>query len=89
MRKPIAVLYIPTETTFGYELSAIDLMQMFNGHDENRKVNEAFYDYLWFVFVDTELNAPKIQVFHEKDFTDIQYDELMQLIETEMSKLNK
>lgn len=80
-RKPIAVLYIPNENTFGRTISASDLMRGFNGSDDRIVMPAGFSDYLWFVFVDQELRTPEIQVFNVKDYTQAEYDELKKMVE--------
>ena len=90
MIKPIAVLYIPnnvSEST-GEQLRTWELAASFNGEDNTRyRVNKELYkDYLWFCFP-TDDNDFTMEVFHPKDFTEIQYNELKQLITNEISNL--
>lgn len=87
MPKPIVVLYLPNSEYFGPTISPWELMAQFNGHDDRIKMAQGFYDYLWFVFVDHELSAPSIQVFHEKDYTKEQYDDLKKMLEEGINSL--
>lgn len=87
MPKPIAVLYLPTDEYLGPYNKTGYLMSAFNGCHHEITMPDAFYDYLWFVFVNEELNTPDLKVFHEKDFTEIQYSELKAMLEEELSKL--
>lgn len=87
MPKPIVVLYLPNSEYFGPGISAMHVMAGFNGHDDRIKMAEGFYDYLWFVFVDNELSAPELKVFHEKDYTKEQYEDLKKMLEEGISSL--
>lgn len=87
MPKPIVVLYLPWADSFGFDLTPGDLMAMLNDNDERRKMAPMFYDYLWFVFVDNSLNTPKLQVFHEKDYIEAQYDDLKKMLEEGINSL--
>lgn len=80
-RKPIVVLYIPVADFFGSNLLPSDLMAAFNGHHASITMPDAFNGYLWFVFVDQELRTPDMKVFHEKDYTEVQYDELKVILQ--------
>lgn len=86
-RKPIVVLYIPSIDYFGQELTPVDLMAAFNGHHRNITMPDAFNGYLWWVFVDQELRTPNLRVFHEKDYTEMQYDELRSMLEEGMKSI--
>jgi hypothetical protein len=81
MPKPIVVLYLPDNDYFGPETSPMDLMAVFNYDGGRIKMPPMFYDYLWFVFVNREIVAPELKVFHEKDYTQIQYDDLRKMLE--------
>lgn len=87
MPKPIVVLYIPASDYFGPETSPIELMSAFNGNDSRISMAPMFYDYLWFVFVNGELVVPELKVFHEKDYTKTQYDDLRKMLEDGISLL--
>jgi hypothetical protein len=81
MTKPIAVLYLPSDEYFGPHTRVGDLVAAFNGYHPDIQMPSGFSDYLWFIFVNGELYVPELKVFHEKDFTEIQYEELRQMIE--------
>lgn len=87
--KPIVLMHIPTNLDVGEgrPVSPVSLMNIFNGWDEHRKPHADFLDYLWLVFDKPYLEAPEIQVFHPKDFTDIQYNELKNLVEEKLKEL--
>lgn len=89
MPKPIVVLYLSRSDYFGPDNSPSDLMAIFNGHDDTINVAEGFYDYLWFVFVDEASDVPRLQVFHEKDYTEMQYDELNKMLQEGIDSLKK
>jgi hypothetical protein len=75
--KPICVIYFPWPNSF----NPTELMAIFNGWDEGKgKRQEGFEGYLWFCFIKYGIEAPEFQVFHPKDFTDIQFEELKQLV---------
>lgn len=79
MAKPIVVLYLPNADHFGHDPG--ELMAAFN--DSHRKIKMApmFYDYLWFVFVNVDLTTPELKVFHEKDYSEEQYNELKRILD--------
>lgn len=93
MAKPIAILYIPE--TFrvsrgGKEANAaMELMELLNdgyGSPKADRTTRGFWnDYYWFVFSDPQIDAPRLEVFHEKDFTEIQFNELKELV---LAKIN-
>jgi hypothetical protein len=89
MRKPIVVLYIPASDFFAPTLPPSELMAAFNDSHPKIKMKESFNDYLWFVFVNTDLNTPELKVFHEKDYTEAQYDELMAVVKEGIGSLKK
>lgn len=85
MPKPIVVLYLPDAHHFGPDPG--ELMSAFNDNHNEIKMAPMFYDYLWFVFVNEELVAPELKVFHEKDYTEAQYDELKSMLEEGIKSL--
>lgn len=87
MAKPIAVLYLPRYDYYGPSADTTTLTRAFNGYDDHIKMPDSFSDYLWFVFENGELVAPELKVFHEKDFTEMQYEELKTMIETSINEL--
>lgn len=90
MAKPIAVLYIPPEGAFharGEEGRTI-LMRELNGNygrpvDGTDKLTfpQFWTDYYWLVFEKHDIDQPELQVFYEKDFTPIKFEELKKFIE--------
>lgn len=88
MIKPIAVVYIPRYALeFGMGIAnPSEIAAGFNGEESKFTFNRELYkDYLWFCFpTDNEF---KIEVFHPKDFTEIQYNELKELITNEIKNL--
>lgn len=85
MAKPICIIYFPDTFVVGNQdrMWIYEFMRFLNGEQlENDKwvSHKDFSDYHWFCFYKDEINAPEFQVFHEKDFTEIQYAELKKLI---------
>jgi len=82
MAKPIAVVYLPEFLNAGAGKAGWQLA---------RELTEAYElkmpDYYWFVILDFETLRVELKVFHEKDFTDIQYAELKQIIEDSINKI--
>lgn len=81
MAKPISLFYYPDEMFNGVtdkKVSAVDVMQM---------MNKAMPDYYWLCFPNHNLKFPKLQVFFEKDMTEIEYDDLVDLIRKKVDKL--
>jgi hypothetical protein len=79
MPKPICVISLP-ETSDGIKTSwevCRDLMDYYE---------KAKPDYHWFVIPDEKLYTLHFQVFFEKDFTEIQYKELKEMIMNKLSK---
>jgi len=89
MAKPIVVLYLPCADLFGPSLLPSELMAIFNDSHGEIKMPPMFYDYLWFVFVNGELIAPELKVFHEKDYTEMQYEELNKILQEGINSLKK
>lgn len=87
--KPIAVIYIPYSDFWGPGMNISDMMALLNGWDERVTFGERFQDYLWFVFVKQSIEAPELQVFHPKDFTEIQQQELKDLVMKHIESQNK
>lgn len=70
MVKPIALMYYPC-----YYFQVGEEKQ--NISDVIISFNKAIPDYHWLCFPKEDIETPELQVFFEKDFTQIQYDELM------------
>lgn len=87
MAKPICVIYFPDHFVDGIaERNWIyEYMRFLNGdRDQEDKYKyrgfENFNDYHWFCFYKQGINEPELKVFYEKDFTEIQFEELKKLI---------
>lgn len=81
--KPIAIIYFPYDFSFGKGckvISPLDLMQHFNGWQEQSNHREPIGGYLWFCFFKESLTDPEFKVFHSKDFTEIEYNELKEMV---------
>lgn len=74
--KPIVVVYLPENITDSGMRSSWDICG-----DLARSFEKDKADYYWFFFPHHELHTPEIKVFHIKDFTPIQYEELKKMIE--------
>jgi hypothetical protein len=90
--KPICVIYIPESFSIGMRncsSAANELMTALNGWgDEIDKSlrDKKLDEYIWFSFVKPDISTPEFKVFYEKDFTEIQYQELKQLIEDSLKQ---
>jgi hypothetical protein len=90
--KPICVIYFPTEySSMGGMISnwIYEYMAFLNGEPMEQYefgAAERFKDYCWFCFYKDSINEPEFKVFHEKDFTEIQYQELKQLVEDSLKQ---
>ena len=64
-------------------------MRFLNGDTEsnssNYKPSDKFTDYHWFCFYKQGIEEPEFKVFHEKDFTEIQFEELKKLVTESLS----
>jgi hypothetical protein len=86
--QPICIIYFPKDFSFGegeLHVRPLDLMKEFNGWI-NPNPKEPLGGYLWFCFFKDNITEPEFKVFHEKDFTKIQYLELKQLIEDSLKQ---
>lgn len=95
MAKPIVVMYIPENGYFDTngvtDMNTIvhSLMSQLNGNygrsivDGDTKIIAPDYwkDYYWFVYPKRDIDEPQLQVFYEKDFTPIKFEELKKFIE--------
>lgn len=73
--KPIVVVYFPQSQ---YELQKVV--------KSIEHLNMDKPDYHWFILPDYDTEKIYMQVFYEKDFTDIKYDELKQYIHEQINK---
>ena len=90
MSKPICIIYfpetycsIPNNREWIYEY-----MSYLNG-DRNNKfswMKHDFYDYHWFCFYKDDISEPEFKVFYEKDFTEIKFEELKQIVNNSIEK---
>lgn len=99
MAKPIVVMYIPRFDYFGPRQDGKEpasiLMRTLNGnYGEDIKEGESVYqmpdfwmDYYWLVFPKDQIDAPMLEVFYEKDFTPISFEELKKFIEDSLKPI--
>jgi len=87
--KPICVIYFPELFTLNGLNNPLELATVLNGWDSKRESRPEFLDYLWFCFTKEDITAPEFQVFHPKDFTDIQLEELKSLVLNSITNLKK
>ena len=80
MPKPIVLMYIPGTYYLPGENTANVMMQNMNGWNNKVIPDPEIKKYLWLVFEKNGIDAPEIQVFHPKDFTETQYDDLKSLV---------
>jgi hypothetical protein len=87
--KPIVMMYIPPDSFFhsSGEDSRTILMRQLNGN-YGQPLQEAgitypdyWKDYYWLVFTKDDIDEPELQVFYDKDFTPINFEELKKFIE--------
>ena len=90
--KPICVIYFPTEySSMGGMISnwIYEYMAFLNGEPMEQYefgAAERFKDYCWFCFYKDGITEPEFKVFYSKDFTEIQYAELKQLVEDSLKQ---
>ena len=90
--KPIVVIYLPENISFGGGKSfpPMELMKALNGNfgypDDKIMYNDYWKQYYWFCFYDYEIQTPRFEVFYSKDFTEIEYAELKKIIEDAIEK---
>lgn len=91
--KPICVIYLPKDFDLGtgQDKSSNKLMSILNGWDTEVAANRKNYweGYLWFCFTKSDIDAPEFEVFHPKDFTYIQFEELKEMVMDEIKKLKQ
>jgi hypothetical protein len=91
--KPICVIYLPEHWSFGNmdRDGASELMKALNGgfgNDDNRvQYTDYWKEYYWFCFTKYDIEAPEFKVFHAKDFTEIQFNELKDLIMADLESM--
>ena len=93
--KPICVIYFPDQFYMGRNQNWIyEYMRYLNGEQSDGSFNwgdrkDYWSDYYWFCFYKQDIDAPEFKVFHPKDFTPIQYQELKDLIMAEIEKITQ
>lgn len=95
--KPICVIYLPKDFTLisGNENAPMELMAALNNNfgvpDSGNKIQYTDYwkDYYWFSFYDLDIDTPRFEVFYDKDFTEIQYAELREIIRQAIENQSK
>lgn len=93
--KPIVVIYFPDNFYIGNGENAATLMMKalngnFGGNDnlsDKIKYTDYWNQYYWFCFEKRDIESPEFQVFHPKDFTYIQFDEMKKMIAEAMEDL--
>jgi hypothetical protein len=90
MAKPICVIYFPDlfVNGSGDRNWIYQYMRFLNGEQDdgsNWKHSDHFTEYYWFCFYKQGIEEPEFKVFHEKDFTEIQFEELKKLVTESLS----
>lgn len=80
MAKPIVIIYLDDESIGEQPVSRMCVKIM-------EQQNELRPDYYWFCVPDHEAKRVELKVFHEKDFTEVQYQELKTIIEQAVIKI--
>lgn len=86
--KPIVVMYLPDhfrDSEWKAE-EVMDILNNFPDGDQRYVRTDYWKDYYWLAFYKDEIDAPELQVFYEKDFTPIKFEELKQFIEDSLKK---
>jgi hypothetical protein len=99
MAKPIVVMYIPREGYFsdqhGWDETWYELTRILNGNfgeqsSKDKRTYPLYWtDYYWLVFPKEDIPEPELQVFYEKDFTPIKFEELKKFIEDALNNRNQ
>lgn len=88
--QPICVMYFPRYYSFRGDrlVDPLHLMKELNGWgDIHRDAKDPIRGYIWWCFFKENITEPELKVFHPKNFTKVQYEELKQLVLTEIDKL--
>jgi hypothetical protein len=91
MIQPICIMYVPKDFCFGGSdllFQPVEFMTHFNGW-RNENQNISIGGYLWFSFFKEGISEPQFQVFFDKDFTAIQYNELKEIVMKGLAVLKK
>lgn len=90
MAKPICVMYIPHNYGSWEPNLLMEILNGFNGSDaeitNKITITDYWADYYWFCFHKDDITEPALQVFCEKDFTPIKFEELKNFIEDAISQ---
>lgn len=94
MAKPIAIIYFPDNMGSPEKNWIYQYMAFLNGEKTEHGISfgekkDYWKDYYWFCFYDYDIDKPEIKVFYEKDFTDIQYNELKKLITQSLNEIKE
>ncbi|MES2382818.1 MAG: hypothetical protein V4538_17355 [Bacteroidota bacterium] len=92
--KPICVIYFPDLFEAQNRQWIYEYMRYLNGEqsDGSNKWDDRkdyWSNYYWFCFYKQDITEPELKVFHPKDFTDIQFQELKDMVLTELEKINQ
>jgi hypothetical protein len=77
-------MYFPHEFSWGksgFIIDPFELMSELNGWKDYIVRSDDVANYFWLCFYKASIKEPEIKVFHEKDFTPIQYEELKKMIQ--------
>jgi hypothetical protein len=93
MAKPICIIYFPEnmQPANGRVDWIFDFARFLNGEQcsgEKWKQENYFKDYYWFCFYKHDIAAPEFKVFYEKNFIEIQYQELKEIITKSINDSN-
>lgn len=88
--KSICVMYFPKDFSFVDDrtIEPFKLMKELNRWAEYESMDNSYGGYIWWCFFKENITEPELQVFHPKDFTEIQYQELRDMVMEEIKKLN-
>lgn len=97
MAKPIAIIYFPDFFDGGKNRNWIyEYMRFLNGEQTNndQKIDwgekkDYWTEYYWFCFYDSDIQTPEIRVYHEKDWTEANQQQLTELIMQSISEIKK
>ena len=89
--KPIVVIYLPEHYSAFKIDTPMELMRALNGgfgnnSDPSIRYTDYWRDYYWFCFTESDIDAPRFEVFYEKDFTKVQFDELETILNKAMEQ---
>ncbi len=92
--KPICLIYLPTDYSFsesGLIVKPIELMRELNMWQDDRRHSvsdeDAYGGYMYWCFKKEGITEPEMQVFHPKDFTEANYEELKELLLNKLKEM--